>query len=101
MKRILNSSLSALLFVLASSLALAGQTPDPDQVYKNNCGRCHTQIQQYSPRMTKTLLMHMRVRANLPGDEVRAVLEYLNGKSEPVGASARQPKPAGNENQHK
>jgi hypothetical protein len=29
--------------------------------------------------MNKTILMHMRVDANIPGDEADAILEYLRG----------------------
>jgi hypothetical protein len=50
---------------------------DPDDAYKNNCMRCHTSTQQYSPRQTKTIVMHMRVRANLTQEEAEAILKYL------------------------
>lgn len=66
-------------------------TIDPDAAYKNNCMRCHTATQQYSTRMTKTIVMHMRVRANLPEDQARAILAYLNGESEPLQTPAKQP----------
>src|SRR6266700_505617 len=55
---------------------------DPDDAYKNNCMRCHTALPQYSQRMNKTILMHMRVDGNIPGDEAEALLDYLNGGSE-------------------
>ena len=55
------------------------RTIDADEAYKNNCMRCHTGLPQYSPRMNKTILMHMRVDANIPGDEADAILEYLRG----------------------
>ena len=54
---------------------------DADEAYKNNCMRCHTGLPQYSPRMSKTILMHMRVDANIPGDEADAILEYLRGNN--------------------
>ena len=47
--------------------------------------------------MTKTIIAHMRVRANLPEDVAQAILEYLNGESEVVRPPARTPKPGGNE----
>ena len=68
------------------------QGVDADTAYKNNCARCHTSVQQYSQRMTKTLLMHMRVRANLPADEVQAVLEYLNGQPDSAGSPGKERK---------
>jgi hypothetical protein len=63
--------------------------------------RCHASTQQYSPRMTKTIIMHMRVRANLTEDQAQAILEYLNGNSEASlpaktrKASGNQPRPSG------
>jgi hypothetical protein len=56
---------------------------DPDDAYKNNCMRCHSAVRQYSPRMTATIVKHMRVRANLTAEETRAILQYLN-ENEPA-----------------
>jgi hypothetical protein len=75
-----------LVLCLISLLACAAQAPDsksrttidPDEAYKNNCTRCHATVQSYSPRMNKTILLHMRVRANLSADVAQAILEYLN-----------------------
>jgi hypothetical protein len=67
--------------VLISVMSLFAQDKrrqfDPDEAYKNTCMRCHTSTQQYSPRMTKTIVMHMRVRANLTQEEALAILKYL------------------------
>ena len=49
-----------------------------DDAYKQNCTRCHSEVPKLNERMTKTILRHMRVRANIPQDEARAILEYLN-----------------------
>jgi hypothetical protein len=83
------------MVTLAAAVAQAGDNTthraiDPDAAYKNNCMRCHTSVQQYSPRMTKTIVMHMRIRANLPEDQAQAILEYLNGESEPVRPVAKR-----------
>ena len=59
---------------------------DADEAYKNNCMRCHTELPQYSPRMSKTILMHMRVDGNIPGDEADAILEYLRGQTDVCSA---------------
>lgn len=63
---------------------------DADNAYKNNCMRCHTALPQYSPRMNKTVLMHMRVDGNIPGDEAAAILDYLNDASEPVAKGKKR-----------
>jgi hypothetical protein len=57
------------------------RTVDPDDAYKNNCMRCHSALPQYSSGMNQTIMMHMRVAANLPADVAAAILEYLNGES--------------------
>ena len=48
-----------------------------DQAYKANCTRCHSELPKVNARATKTILMHMRVRANMPADEAREILSYL------------------------
>ena len=48
-----------------------------DQAYRANCTRCHSELPKLQPRAMKTVLMHMRVRANIPRDEARAILDYL------------------------
>ena len=48
-----------------------------DQAYKANCMRCHSELPKLRPRAMTTVLMHMRVRANIPQDEARAILDYL------------------------
>ena len=57
------------------------RTIDADDAYKNNCMRCHTGLPQYDPRMSKTIVMHMRVDGNIPGDEADALLDYLRGNN--------------------
>lgn len=94
------SSICLLFVALAVTFARAGDSTshrsvDPDTAYKNNCMRCHASTQQYSPRMTKTIILHMRVRANLPEDQARAILEYLNGKTESHKANANQVRQGG------
>jgi len=49
-----------------------------DDAYKQNCTRCHSEVPKTNERMTRTILRHMRVRANIPQDEAKAILEYLN-----------------------
>lgn len=71
------------------------RTPlDPDAVYKNNCIRCHSAVREYSPPMTQTIVIHMRVRANLTEDEYKAILRYLADDGSTTDyARQRQPQP--------
>jgi hypothetical protein len=50
----------------------------PDQAYKANCTRCHAELPTMDVRRTKTIVRHMRVRANLTEREAQAIFEYLN-----------------------
>jgi mono/diheme cytochrome c family protein len=49
------------------------------ELYAINCNRCHAE--RYATERTaaqwKTILLHMRVRANLPADQAKAILKYL------------------------
>ncbi len=50
-----------------------------EQLYALNCNRCHSE--RYPTERTeaqwKTLMLHMRVRANLPADQAKAILKYM------------------------
>lgn len=48
-----------------------------DQAYKANCTRCHAELPKLRPKGMATVLMHMRVRGNIPDEDARAILEYL------------------------
>ena len=77
----MKSVLSIILASICSLPAFAGvgtrKAIDPDEAYKNNCMRCHSAVRQYSPRMTATIVTHMRIRANLTAEETQAILQYL------------------------
>jgi hypothetical protein len=76
--------LIVLLLITIAAPLVAGNnskktTVDPDDAYKNNCMRCHAAVREYSPRQTATIVMHMRVRANITAEETQAILQYLGG----------------------
>jgi hypothetical protein len=48
-----------------------------DDAYKQNCTRCHSEVPPVSTRRTKTIVRHMRIRANIPAEEAQAILQYL------------------------
>ena len=52
-------------------------------LYAMHCGRCHPE--RYATERTaaqwKTLMLHMRVRANLPADQAKTILKYLQEDS--------------------
>jgi cytochrome c5 len=56
-------------------------SPDSDrgeQVFHQNCYRCHQEPQGFSPSISGTIARHMRVRANLSDDDYKALLKFLN-----------------------
>jgi hypothetical protein len=57
----------------AESMRIAGE-----QRFHANCGRCHAAPQKFPPRMMKTVLRHMRVRALITDEDMRLVLFYMS-----------------------
>jgi hypothetical protein len=53
------------------------------ELYAVNCNRCHPERYptEFNSTQWKTLMMHMRVRANLPADQAKKILKYLQEES--------------------
>ncbi len=51
---------------------------DGQQVFEQNCSRCHTAPQGFSPRISGTVVRHMRVRAGLSAEDEKALLRFFN-----------------------
>lgn len=52
-------------------------------LYSINCNRCHPDrfpVERQSPH-EKTIVLHMRVRANIPAGQARQILDYLEQDS--------------------
>ena len=53
------------------------------ELYSIHCNRCHAE--RYPTERTaaqwKTIMLHMQVRANLPGEQARRILQYLQENS--------------------
>jgi mono/diheme cytochrome c family protein len=49
------------------------------ELYAIHCNRCHAEryATEFSPNQWKTLITHMRVRANLPASQAKQILKYL------------------------
>jgi mono/diheme cytochrome c family protein len=58
----------------AESKSVSGAT-----LYAINCSRCHQERYptEFTSAQWKTLMTHMRVRANLPAAQAREILKYL------------------------
>lgn len=48
------------------------------QVFSQNCSRCHNAPEGFSPSISGTIARHMRVRANLSEADYKALLRFLN-----------------------
>ena len=61
----------------------AKQQLDGATLYQINCSRCHSEryATEFTAAQWKTLITHMRVRANLPAKQARLVLKYLQEDS--------------------
>jgi cytochrome c5 len=56
----------------------AAKTPDPgERAFQANCTRCHYAPEQLTPRISGTILMHMRVRASLSAQDQRDIMHFL------------------------
>ena len=53
------------------------------ELYSIHCNRCHAE--RYPTERTaanwKTIMLHMQVRANIPGKQARLILQYLQENS--------------------
>lgn len=53
------------------------ETQRGEQVFMAQCSRCHKPPMTIPPRITGTVVMHMRVRAKLSRQDQQALLRYL------------------------
>jgi len=64
---------------MAGADQTARKKRDGGQLYQINCARCHTE--RYPTERTdaqwKTIVLHMRTRAQIPAKDARAILKYL------------------------
>jgi cytochrome c5 len=51
---------------------------DGNEIFAENCSRCHNAPESFSPRVSGTIVRHMRVRAGLSKEDEQAILRFLN-----------------------
>jgi cytochrome c5 len=49
-----------------------------ERVFQQQCSRCHNAPDGFSPRISGTILQHMRVRASLSKHDEDELLRFLN-----------------------
>jgi mono/diheme cytochrome c family protein len=57
--------------------------PTGAELYAINCNRCHPEryATEFTSAQWKTIMLHMRVRANLPAAQAKVILKYLQEDS--------------------
>lgn len=58
--------------------ANSSETARGQEVFQQNCSRCHNAPQQFPPQISGTILRHMRVRASLSAADEKALLQFMN-----------------------
>ena len=58
--------------------ASSAQNPRGQQVFEQNCSRCHNAPQSIPPQISATVIRHMRVRASLSAADEKALLRFMN-----------------------
>ncbi|MBV9081763.1 MAG: cytochrome c [Acidobacteriaceae bacterium] len=69
-----------ILIIALASAAIASASArilDGEEIYQNNCTRCHIAIHTFAPKRMATVAHHMQVRAMLTREEQSAVIRYL------------------------
>jgi cytochrome c5 len=56
----------------------AAMDNEEQRVFEQNCSRCHATPEGFSPRISGTIVRHMRVRANLSAHDEQVLLKYFN-----------------------
>jgi cytochrome c5 len=48
------------------------------RIFQQNCSRCHNTPEGFSPRISGTIVRHMRVRASLSKHDEEVLLRFFN-----------------------
>ena len=93
----MRTAILALAAGLALPPALSAQSPseiaDGSRVWADNCTRCHNArpSQERTDAQWRTIVLHMRARANLTRTEARLVTTFLQATNLPETAVAGSP----------
>jgi hypothetical protein len=65
--------------VYADPETVPGKSLSGADLYAIHCNRCHAEryATEFVSAHWKTIMIHMRVRANLPAEQAREILKYL------------------------
>ncbi|WP_446742656.1 cytochrome c [Silvibacterium acidisoli] len=51
---------------------------DGERIFEANCSRCHNAPEGFSPRISGTIVRHMRMRASLSAHDEQELLRFFN-----------------------
>ncbi len=54
------------------------QEDEGERIFQQNCSRCHNAPEGFSPRISGTIVRHMRVRASLSKHDEEELLHFFN-----------------------
>ena len=54
------------------------QSDAGDRIFQQNCSRCHNAPEGFSPRISGTIVRHMRMRASLSQHDAEELLRFFN-----------------------
>jgi cytochrome c5 len=54
------------------------QANEGERIFAQQCSRCHNAPEGFSPRISGTIIRHMRVRASLSKHDEEELLHFLN-----------------------
>jgi cytochrome c5 len=60
------------------NVKINNQDKEGEKKFQENCSRCHNAPENLSPRISGTVIRHMRVRASISQKDAEAILHYLN-----------------------
>ena len=62
----------------ASTPGSQQQQNEGARIFEQNCSRCHTAPDGFSPRISGTIVRHMRIRASLSQHDEQELLRFFN-----------------------
>jgi cytochrome c5 len=62
----------------AGAHAKSAAPAEGERLFQQNCSRCHNAPQSISPRISGTVIRHMRVRASLNEKDERELMRFMN-----------------------
>jgi cytochrome c5 len=57
---------------------IAQSSNEGERIFAQNCSRCHNAPEGFSPRISGTIVRHMRVRAGLSQHDAEELLRFFN-----------------------